>query len=120
MPTTQSLQTTPVPTDQSLQTCTVNSGPSHSTSDQSPESLLLLNFRIPRGLKDQFQTKCRRNRIPMTSELTRMVQDYVIQGSEIQVTSKTQTVQSWMQPITYRDPDTGLLVTADELPLQRR
>ena len=56
----------------------------------------------------------------MTSELTRMVQDYVIQGSEIQVTSKTQTVQSWMQPITYRDPDTGLLVTADELPLQRR
>jgi antitoxin component of RelBE/YafQ-DinJ toxin-antitoxin module len=77
-----------------------------------------MNFRIPRDLKDRFQTKCRMNRTPMTSELTRMIQTYVIQDLRIPMPSSTprqEQVTTKSRTITYRDPDTGLLVTTDGL-----
>jgi hypothetical protein len=113
------LQTTSEPIQQ-FQTTTEQSGPSNGSTNQHLDSLRLLNFRIPRDLKDQFQTKCRRNRIPMTSELTRMIQHYVIQDSMAPITSNRAQASSRVHPVTYRDPNTGLIITANEQPFNGR
>jgi hypothetical protein len=112
----QSLQTTSE-SFQHIQTPAEQYGPSGSSTNQPLDSLRLLNFRIPQDLKNQFQTKCRRNRIPMTSELTRMVMNYVSQDSmvpSIPNTSPQATILARVQRTTYRDPNTGLLFTNDE------
>jgi hypothetical protein len=43
-----------------------------TTSDE-----LLINFRMPRDLKNQFQDTCRRNHSTMTTELIRFVTHYL-------------------------------------------
>ena len=54
----------------------------------------------------------------MTAELTRMIQTYVLPDSRIQVISKApriETLNGKTIPVTYRDPNTGLLVANDEI-----
>ena len=46
-------------------------------------NLFLMNFRIPKQLKDQFQQTCRRNQSFMTSELVRLVTHYLIEESKV-------------------------------------
>ena len=46
-------------------------------------NLFLMNFRIPKQLKDQFQQTCRRNQSFMTSELVRLVTHYLLEESKV-------------------------------------
>ena len=46
-------------------------------------NLFLMNFRIPKQLKDQFQQTCRSNQSFMTSELVRLVTHYLTEDSKL-------------------------------------
>lgn len=43
----------------------------------TPQKTSLLNFRIPNTLKHDFHTMCVQNRTCMTSELVRMIKEYL-------------------------------------------
>jgi len=83
-----------------------------------PTSLRLMNFRIPSDLKSLFQGTCRRNRTRMSSELNRLVSQYVRQDILDQRVYQPAVVETHpaasVREITYRDPDTGLVVTRKE------
>jgi len=87
-------------------------------TDQS--NLRLMNFRIPSDLKSLFQGTCRRNRTRMSSELNRLVSQFVRQDIIDQRVYQPAVVEthpaSSVHEITYRDRDTGLIVTRKERP----
>jgi len=73
-----------------------------------------MNFRIPLELKTQFHAICRKNRIPMTAELVRLVNAHVFQNAPAAPRQQQPTISSAKpRTITYRDPDTWLLVTRE-------
>ena len=46
------------------------------------QEIFLMNFRIPSGLKMQFEKTCHQLRTNMTAEMNRMVRDFVKQSKE--------------------------------------
>ena len=46
------------------------------------QEIFLMNFRIPSGLKMQFEETCHQLRTNMTAEMNRMIRDFVKQSKE--------------------------------------
>ena len=46
------------------------------------QEVFLMNFRIPSGLKMQFEITCHQLRTNMTAEMNRMIRDFVKQSKE--------------------------------------
>jgi len=46
------------------------------------QEIFLMNFRIPSGLKMQFEDTCHQLRTNMTAEMNRMIRDFVKQSKE--------------------------------------
>ena len=46
------------------------------------QDIFLMNFRIPSGLKMQFEENCHQLRTNMTAEMNRMIRDFVKQSKE--------------------------------------
>ena len=46
------------------------------------QEIFLMNFRIPSGLKMQFEEICHQLRTNMTAEMNRMIRDFVKQSKE--------------------------------------
>ena len=46
------------------------------------QEIFLMNFRIPSGLKMQFEENCHQLRTNMTAEMNRMIRDFVKQSKE--------------------------------------
>ena len=46
------------------------------------QEIFLMNFRIPSGLKIQFEETCHHLRTNMTAEMNRMIRDFVKQSKE--------------------------------------
>jgi hypothetical protein len=75
-------------------------------------SIPLMNFRIPRDLKDRFQQTCRTRRTRMSSELIRLVNQFLradqFENDESQRRRDSQGAVTRISRTTRRDPDTGL------------
>jgi hypothetical protein len=78
---------------------------------------MLMNFRIPKDLKDQFHETCRNNRTHMSTELIRLVNQYL----HLDLTERVELKRlrdrlgsSATGPRrTVIDRDTGLPITED-------
>ena len=76
------------------------------------QTTLLINFRIPKDIKVQFQDTCRAKHTSMTTELVRFVNDYL--ASDLAKRLEQQRMRNHLngtKPYPRRvlvDPDTGL------------